>query len=395
MSAENKLRVGIVRLSALGDIVHSLGVLPFLKDALEKSGKKAHFTWFVDSSFYEILRDCPYIDEIVELPLQKALKSRDFRLLKSIKESLKKYKFDIVIDMQGLLKSALVARLLNSPRKVGFSFFSAREGLASLFYNQKIKISYKDNVLNRGAAVAFGAFNLPVPPLLILQNPPPIFYAKKLSQSEIESQKNNGLADFFASKIKVLCILKTSQVKKNYPISQFLELARLLCEKCGIKPFFLTQKEPQSSEITSFAYNLYGLNLSQIKSIISECDLVIGGDTGFSHLAWGFGVPSLTLFSNVWKNTNRERTELKRAQNRALEANEFSALSAQRVCKEANELLNAKINSKRNFALDSMTTSQESTATASENIESKSTESKNAEFLLPQKISPKAQGINK
>ena len=88
------LNIAIIRLSAMGDIIHSASVLPLLLEHL-KHNYTPKITWFVDSTFQEILQDSPCIDTLVPLPLKTALKDKNLKMLHSIYQKLKLESFEI------------------------------------------------------------------------------------------------------------------------------------------------------------------------------------------------------------------------------------------------------------------------------------------------------------
>jgi heptosyltransferase-1 len=142
-------KIAIVKLSALGDIVHAMVALQFIKVHFPN----VQIDWLVEARFADLLRDNPDISNVLTVNL-KATKTNKFAIFDEIK-IVKKYareNYDLVIDAQGLLKSAITARLLgkNVP---GFDKHSIRESLASLFYSQKITCAYDENTIDRNAAV--------------------------------------------------------------------------------------------------------------------------------------------------------------------------------------------------------------------------------------------------
>ena len=82
------LKVAIVRLSSLGDIIHSASLLPLLLESL-KSTYAVTLHWYVDRIFSEILEDSPWIDKLIALPLKEAIASRRFYTLQAIYHTLK------------------------------------------------------------------------------------------------------------------------------------------------------------------------------------------------------------------------------------------------------------------------------------------------------------------
>ena len=133
------MKIAIVKLSALGDIVHSMVVLQFIK----KHYPDSVVDWFVEKRFKGILENNPHINQIHQVNFSSAKESKSFFLFwKELRKIHKLGKYDLVIDMQGLIKSALVARMIPSDMTLGFDKDSLRESLATIFYNQKYKIDY-------------------------------------------------------------------------------------------------------------------------------------------------------------------------------------------------------------------------------------------------------------
>ena len=303
------LNIAIIRLSAMGDIIHSASVLPLLLEHL-KHNYTPKITWFVDSTFQEILQDSPCIDTLVPLPLKTALKNKNLKMLHSIYQKLKLESFDIALDMQGLLKSALVCRCI--PAKIHVGFQNPREPLAKFFYTKQIPIPYAEHILLRNATLAFSAFNLEIPPLQTLKTHPKAFLGFTKQSFDFPPKSNK----------KILCVLETSKANKTYPLENFLALAKLFnAQQCTpifitFKPLEIPQNLQEIAQKTEF-YNAHSLSLTQIKSLISQMDLVIGGDTGITHLAWALNKPSITLFGA----TPQERFNLNTSINLSLSAN--------------------------------------------------------------------------
>ena len=151
------MKIAIVKLSALGDIVHAMIVLQYIK----KHNKNIKIDWIVEEGYKELLDSHPNINKAISINLKKAKKTKSFFLL--IKELIKVRKlgpYDLVIDMQGLIKSALISRLINSPLTIGFDRTSARESMASIFYNKTFGLAYDENVIERNLAIVKFALDL-------------------------------------------------------------------------------------------------------------------------------------------------------------------------------------------------------------------------------------------
>ena len=268
--------IAVIKLSALGDIVHAVVILQFI----EKHLPKAKITWFADAKFSEILFLCPQISRVVSLPLKNGEYKKSLELIASAKQEAK---FDYVIDLQGLLKSAAVAKLLGK-NSYGFDKFSVKEPLAALFYGHKFSCDYAKNIILRNlklTAFALG-FSFSEDEILAKQ---PCFSA---SQSKFKSSKKKILIAPFASEPSKIYD-KCSDV-----------IALLGDPQNEIFVCFNGEKEEKEALNLIKNSNAKTLNLSlkELVSFISSCDLVIGNDSGVTHIAWAQNRPSITLFGN-------------------------------------------------------------------------------------------------
>ncbi|GAA7614985.1 lipopolysaccharide heptosyltransferase I [Helicobacter pylori] len=304
------MKIAIVRLSALGDIIVSAVFLAVIKECLPD----AQIEWFVDERFSAILEHSPYIDKLHPIALKSTLTT--FNPLKIFKlfKSLRAYEYDIIIDMQGLVKSALITQTLKAPKKVGFDYASAREGLSAFFYSQKVSIAYDEPVLKRNFTLLFHALNLPKKEISeSLSSRSKVF-------SYQDSPKINAL-NLNQNKPKILFVLETSKINKTYPIERFKELA-LALENFQICLLWHADEDK--------ATTLYGalknqcdvllppkLTLNEVKALLFKMDLIVGGDTGITHLAWALQKPSITLYGN----TPMERFKLESPINVSLTGN--------------------------------------------------------------------------
>ncbi|GAA7308808.1 lipopolysaccharide heptosyltransferase I [Helicobacter pylori] len=304
------MKIAIVRLSALGDIIVGAVFLAVIKECLPN----AQIEWFVDERFGAILEHSPYIDKLHPIALKSTITT--FNPLKIFKlfKSLRAYEYDIVIDMQGLVKSALIAQMLKAPKKVGFDYASAREGLSAFFYSQKVSIAYSEPVLKRNFTLLSHALNLPKKEISEgLNSRAKVFsYQPSLKIDALNLNQN---------KPKILFVLETSKINKTYPTECFKELA-LALENFQICLLWHADEKK--------AATLYGalkdqrdvlllpkLTLNEVKALLFKMDLIIGGDTGITHLAWALQKPSITLYGN----TPMERFKLESPINVSLTGN--------------------------------------------------------------------------
>ncbi|WQT40874.1 lipopolysaccharide heptosyltransferase I [Helicobacter pylori] len=304
------MKIAIVRLSALGDIIVSAVFLVAIKERFTN----AQIEWFVDERFGAILEHSPYIDKLHPIALKSTLTT--FNPLKIFKlfKSLRAYEYDIVIDMQGLIKSALITQMLKAPKKVGFDCTSAREGLSTFFYSQKVSIAYNEPVLKRNFTLLSHALNLP---------------KKEISEglssrSKVFSYQDSPKVDALnlnKNKPKILFVLETSKINKTYPIERFKELA-LALENFQICLLWHASEDKATALYGALKNQrdvllLPKLTLNEVKALLFKMDLIIGGDTGITHLAWALQKPSITLYGN----TPMERFKLESPINVSLTGN--------------------------------------------------------------------------
>ncbi|GAA8984462.1 lipopolysaccharide heptosyltransferase I [Helicobacter pylori] len=304
------MKIAIVRLSALGDIIVSAVFLVLIKERFTN----AQIEWFVDERFGAILEHSPYIDKLHPIALKSTLTT--FNPLKILKlfKSLRAYEYDIVIDMQGLIKSALITQMLKAPKKVGFDYTSAREGLSAFFYSQKVSIAYNESILKRNFTLLSHALNLPKNEISEgLSSRSKVFsYQDSLKIDALNLNKN---------KPKILFVLETSKINKTYPIERFKELA-LMLENFQICLLWHADEDKANALYGALKNQrdvllLPKLTLNEVKALLFKMDLIIGGDTGITHLAWALQKPSITLYGN----TPMERFKLESPINVSLTGN--------------------------------------------------------------------------
>ncbi|MDN5115183.1 lipopolysaccharide heptosyltransferase I [Aliarcobacter butzleri] len=286
-------RIAIIKLSAMGDIIHAMVALQYIK----RQYPNLQIDWFVESAFAPILENNPDINEIIKLDL-KSIKKDKKEIINQIK-LIKKYEknsYDLVIDAQGLIKSAIVSFFLGKSR-VGFSKNSTREKLASFFYTKKVDIAYDKNAIERNVKVLSQALNFEIAKDDILNKKPFLFY-----------KNGNEVIYEYLSKDKknVLFVIGASWPSKMYSKEKFAKIINNLDENC-----LITWGNEAEKDIADFIANiskakvLPKLDLNSLKAIMSKVDLVIGNDTGPTHMAWALNIPSITLFGNTpgYRNT--------------------------------------------------------------------------------------------
>lgn len=144
------MRILIVRLGAIGDVVHTLPALA----ALRRAAPGAHLAWAVEQGgAAELLRSNPLIDDLIELDLRGWRKNLiNSRTLASIREAIANLRgvgFDLALDFQGLLKSAMIPWLARVPRRIGFARGVLREPASGLLLTEQIAADDDDHVIKK------------------------------------------------------------------------------------------------------------------------------------------------------------------------------------------------------------------------------------------------------
>ena len=279
-------KIAIVRLSALGDIVNSAVILQFIHAKFPH----AEIHWITEEIFSPLLKNHPLINSVHTVNLKQLKKEKKISLLKKTISQLRSIaKFDIVIDIQGLIKSSIVARIA-SQNTHGFDRNSTRESLASLLYKTTSNIAYDENIVKRNCFVVADALGFEITDEMLLNKTEIFPYATEQSDTLFPHAKNK--------KKNIAIVIGASWESKKYPKEQIVELCNELKQNCLIIWGNETEKKDGMwiCENSSFATLAPKLSLTELVSFISTCDLLIGNDTGPTHMAWAQNIPSITLF---------------------------------------------------------------------------------------------------
>ncbi|PLY09880.1 MAG: lipopolysaccharide heptosyltransferase I [Arcobacter sp.] len=286
-------RLAIVKLSAMGDIIHSMVALQFIKN----NYPDILIDWFVEESFAQVLENNPHINNIYKVNL-KSIKKNKLEIFNQIKliKNYSKNSYDLVIDAQGLIKSAIVSKLLGK-NVAGFDKNSIREKCASTFYNKKVSIAYDENTIDRNVKVLSDPLGFDIRSKMILEKEPFLFY----------KDEDPIIYDFLDDKKKnILFVIGASWQSKIYPKEKFAKIIDNLDENCLIVWGSDSEKN-NASFISNISKGkvLPKLDLNSLKALVSRCDLIVGNDTGPTHMAWALNIPSITLFGNTpgYRNT--------------------------------------------------------------------------------------------
>jgi heptosyltransferase I len=297
-------RILIVRLSALGDIVHTLPVAA----ALRRAFPEARLDWVVDARHREILELVPAIDRriMIGAPLGGRVESYNAsatlvsagaaRLLAAIRE-MRRTRYDVALDLQGLLKSAVLARASGASRVIGFDRSQLREPAARFFYSEThaapgAHVIQKNLSLLSAIGVESNEIRFPL--------------AVPDSPIMAEVRERLGLRD---GERFALINAGAAWPNKRWPPARFGEVAAALGRTHGLKSVVLwgPGEEALAAEVVSAsegaAVSSPETTIPSLVSLAAEAALMISGDTGPLHIAAAVGTPVVGIYGP----TNPER----------------------------------------------------------------------------------------
>jgi heptosyltransferase-1 len=265
-------RILVVRLGAMGDIIHALPAVATLKHSFPQS----RIAWAVDPKWAALLDGNPFVDRLI--PMER----RTLAGLRKAWRDLREERFDFAVDFQGLLKSALVASVARPDRIYGFHQAQLRERAAALIYSNKV-MARMAHVVDRNLELARSA------------GATSILHAFPLPAGMAEGELPAG--DF------VLAGPLAGWLAKQWPLEYYGILARRLRQELGL-PLVLNGP-PGSGTVLSGVGDVH-VHLSGVPGLIHATHMalgVVGIDSGPMHLAAALGKPGVAIFGP----TNPER----------------------------------------------------------------------------------------
>jgi heptosyltransferase-1 len=282
----------IVKLSAIGDVLHTLPALA----ALRKGFPDADITWVIEEAASDLIMDHPLLDRVIVSrrkgwigDLQRGRISDAFKEIKTFLSELRARRYDLVIDFHGLIKSAVIVLLSGGVRKLGYD---SLQELSGLFYNEKIPEDmgkhavdrYLDFARHLGARADTPEFILPI-------------------QEENENLVRALLATGGIGPGKPFVAVSPQALweTKLWSDQKFAQLSERIIQELSM-PVVFTGGDASASEgiqsfITQPSVNLAGqTTLRDLACLFREASLLVTTDSGPMHLAAAIGTPVVALF---------------------------------------------------------------------------------------------------
>ena len=293
------MRVLFVKLGAIGDVIHTLPSLAAIKTAMPD----AEVSWVVESRSAEILRENPLIENLIEVDTKSIRGGKIDELLPEIRRQvrdLRKYKFDVAIDFQGLLKSALIAKLSGAKKRWGFSRANLREPASRLLLTSTVKTSPQTHVIRKNLELLSGALSVAIPERQ---------FEFPISTTREHAEEASALTDRVAGSFALLNPAG-GWVTKLWHAEKFGLLADRIWENYGVVSIVATGPAEVELAQTVAANSRSGKallaqpSLKGFYELARRARIYVGGDTGPTHLAVAAGTPIVGLFGPTewWRN---------------------------------------------------------------------------------------------
>jgi len=270
-------RILIVKLSSIGDVVHTLPAL----SALRKRFPESYIAWVVKKQIADIITNHPHLDEVI-----------NYEGIRKTAKKLRSLKFDLAIDLQGLFRSGLLTFLSRAKTRLGFSRANSRE-LNYLFLNQRVTPGEEDrHVIDKN---------------LSLLRPLGIEVEEKEFIIQVSGENREYIANFFkkegiiSNNILIALNSRASWPSKLWPEERWAELADRLIEELKAKIVLLwgAGEKDLVDRIVRMTKNKPIIscktNLKELAVLISKCKLFVGGETGPLHIACALNIPTIAL----------------------------------------------------------------------------------------------------
>lgn len=278
------MRILLVKTSSLGDVIHNL---PVVSD-IRRNFPAATVDWCVEENFAAIPRLHPAVDQVIPVAIRrwrkKLLSGATWREISAFGRLIQRERYDLVIDTQGLVKSAFIARRARGPL-AGYAADSAREPLAASLYGQHFSISRDLHAVVRNRQLVGAALG----------------YA-------VEGGPDYGIAvapsgaDWLPPAPYVVFLTATSRDDKLWPDEHWLELGQALHAQ-GIRAVLPAGTQPERERAARLAAGIPGavaappMYIPDLAAVLAGARAAIGVDTGLTHLAVALDIPTVALYT--------------------------------------------------------------------------------------------------
>jgi heptosyltransferase-1 len=278
------MRILIVKTSSLGDVIHNL---PVVGD-IQQHFPDAIIDWCVEESFAAIPRLHPGVNEVIPVALRRwkkhLLSMTTWREIQAFRQKIAHPAYDIVLDTQGLLKSALLAGRAQGI-KCGYAADSAREPIAARYYDRTYSVSKSAHAISRNRLLAAAALGY---------TPDPAINFGIFSPSTV--------IDWLPETPFVVLLSATSRDDKLWPEDHWIALGQQL-SALGYSAILPGGSALERERATRLASTIPGaipappMTIPELATLLAQAKAVIGVDTGLSHLAVALNTPTVAIYT--------------------------------------------------------------------------------------------------
>lgn len=276
------MRILLVKMSSMGDIFHTFPAISDIKQHVPD----AEIDWVVEDGFSEIVDWHPGVHKVIPIHLRRWVKTRnkkDWQEFKDWRNALRHPTYDYIIDVQGLLKSALVAKCAKGHGIDGYAKNSAREPITHWFYKRHHHVDKDQHAVERTRQLVGKALGY-------------------IPTSKLNFGINQNFAQVIKNPRKLIFIIGTSWVTKLWATSEWQSLTKIAIDAgFGVEIIWGSVEEQAiADQIIEFCPQAtrpeHRLSITTIAEKLVEAAGVIGLDTGFSHLAGALETPTIALY---------------------------------------------------------------------------------------------------
>lgn len=269
------MRVLLVKMSSLGDVVHTL---PAVRDAVQQG---AHIDWVVEEAYEPVAALARGVHSILPVAIRR-WRRQPLRSLGEIRAAcrhLRGERYDLVLDAQGLMKSALVGLLARGTVRAGFDRTSIRERAATLAYRRRVQVPRRAHAATRLRTLFAAAMGYEVP----------------------TGTPQFDIAGGRATRDHAVLLHGAAWSTKMWPERHWIDVARRAAA-AGLTPTLLWQdtlertRAERIADAEPRAEVCERMDLSGAIDLLGASRLVVGADTGLAHLGAAMGRPTVMLF---------------------------------------------------------------------------------------------------
>ncbi|MFJ1253081.1 lipopolysaccharide heptosyltransferase I [Cupriavidus sp. CuC1] len=293
-------RILVVKVSSLGDVVHNM---PLVHD-LRARWPDCEIDWVVEEGYVDLVRLLPEVRRVIPFALRRWRKrfyqAATWREIGALRQALREEAYDAVIETQGLLKTAVVARVAD--RRAGAPVIglanatqgSGYEPAARLFYTERVAVPRQTHSVRRSRLLGAALTGLAPPE-------PPQFFGPGAHTLYVDDSLWASLPTRYA-----VCFHATAGAKKKWPLASWHDLGRRLAEEgvTMLLPWGNEGERRAAEEIAAGvpqARVLPRFTVMQGFGLINRAEVVIGVDTGLVHIAAALCRPTVEIYTATWR----------------------------------------------------------------------------------------------